>query len=318
MATFDERWARNLLDQHGLASDPLQAVHGWSNRDWIAPDAVVRVSEGRFRDSFGHEARVLGRLIGQVPVPQVLAHGVEAPSQWLMLSRVPGEPLMSAWLGMSPSERNKAVAALGEAFTRLHAVRSAIDLDNPWFADAVAVEGKAGDAYRVSPSRFEVVLGSLARGEHVDDRVLNRARGYLHERRALFEGDVPSLVTGCAHFNNIMWDREAGLTLIDFEVATHLAPDRDLEALVDMVLHPSEYAGPGQTVVPDVDALGDVLPGLRDAAPTLFAYAEPGERMRSYIVMRALLQCHHFRAGGPGDPRPRLESLMDGTFDLPL
>lgn len=318
MAALDQRWARALLERHGQGADPLREVHGWSNRVWIAPEAVVRVSEGRFRDSFGHEARVLARLAGQVPAPHVLAHGAEGRQQWLLLRRVPGDPLMLAWSGMSGSEREAAVVALGEAFNQLHAVRSADDLTNPWLDDAVTVEGKAGDAYRARPSRFDVVLGSLRRGELLEPAMLDRAARWLHERWPLFEGDTPCLVHGDAHFNNVMWDREAGLTLIDFEVATHLARDRDLEVLVDMMLHPAEYAGPGQTALPDSAAFRDILAVLEDAAPTLFAFADRAERMRVYFVMRALLQCHHFPAGSGRDPRPRLRALMDGSFGLPL
>ncbi|MBS02417.1 MAG: hypothetical protein CMQ24_06900 [Gammaproteobacteria bacterium] len=62
----------------------------------------------------------------------------------------------------------------------------------------------------------------------------------MSERVGLFANDRAVLVHGDAHFNNVLWDAEQGLTLIDFEVATHLAADRELEAAC------RHAAGPGR------------------------------------------------------------------------
>ncbi len=118
-------------------------------------------------------------------------------------------------------------------------------------------------------------------------------------------------------FNNVLWDAEQGLTLIDFEVATHLAADRELEAIVDMLLDPADYAAPGQSVRLSRRDFDGVLQALKDRYPGLFV-SDADERMRVYFTLRALLQCHHFAGGSARDPRPRLRALMDGTFRFPV
>ena len=144
--------------------------------------------------------------------------------------------------------------------------------------------------------------------------MVERAAAWLAERGALFAGDRPVLVHGDAHFNNVLWHPDHGATLIDFEVATRLAPDRELEAIVDMILYPAEYAARQEQVTGGDFA--EVIETLRAACPSMFVQ-DGGERMRVYFVMRALLQCHHFAPGSERDPRGRLSGLLDGTFTLP-
>ncbi|MBC8075680.1 MAG: hypothetical protein H7Y32_06345, partial [Chloroflexales bacterium] len=57
-ATF----ARAVLAAHGLATAPLTPANGWSNHVWMTPTHVVRISSGRFRDAYAHEAAVLALL----------------------------------------------------------------------------------------------------------------------------------------------------------------------------------------------------------------------------------------------------------------
>lgn len=316
MAEFDAAWAGRLLAGHGRRAEPLRQLDGWSNRVWIGPDAVVRVSQGRFRDSFRHEAAVLARIAGRLPVPQVIAFGEVGARQWLILTRAPGAPLMSAWPGMDAQARASALSALGDTFRRLHTLTGTDDLVNPWLHDAVTQPGKAADAYRTQPEQFDVVLSSLRRSELLPVTLLERATAWLAERADLYSNDQRVLVHGDAHFNNVLWDAEHGVTLIDFEVATHLAADRELEAIVDMVLHPAEYVAPGEATARSAADFADVLDLLRDACPSLFV-ADLAERMRVWFTMRALLQCHHFAVGSAWDPRPRLTALLEGSFSLP-
>ena len=314
MPDFDGAWARGLLAEFGRPASPLTQLDGWSNRVWVGPDAVVRVSQGRFRDSFRHEAGLLQRLAGELSVPEMIGFGEEGPRQWLLIARVPGVPLMAAWPEMDQATRVGAVRALGEAFSCLHAVQ-APEIVNPWLRDAVMDPTKAGDAYRIAPGAFEVVLAGLDAARRIEPALFGRARAWLVERAALFADDQAVLVHGDAHFNNVLWDRDAVVTLVDFEVATHLAPDRELEAIVDMALYPGEYAAPGQQVDLTPSDFAEVLDILRDANPVLFV-PEFEERMRVYFVMRALVQCLHYDAGTERDPRPRLAALLDGSFSL--
>ena len=110
----DRAFASSLLASLGLASSPLQVADGWTNRVWLAPSHVVRLSSGRFRDSFAHEARILQLLPSGVLHAPVVAHGLTGGEEWLVLGRVPGVPLTWAWSAMGRRDRAQATHQLGE------------------------------------------------------------------------------------------------------------------------------------------------------------------------------------------------------------
>ena len=102
-------------------------------------------------------------------------------------------------------------------------------------------------------------------------------------------------------FNNVLWDAEQGLTLIDFEVATHLAADRELEAIVDMLLDPADYAAPGQSVRLSRRDFYGVLQALKDRYPGFFlatrtsacGFTSRCVRCCSAIILRAEARATH-------------------------
>lgn len=84
--------AEHLLTTLGLPAKPLTPASGWSNRVWLAPVHVVRLSSGRFRDAFAHEVAVLRLLSSAVPHAAIRAYGRIGDREWLVQDRLPGRP----------------------------------------------------------------------------------------------------------------------------------------------------------------------------------------------------------------------------------
>src|SRR4029079_1659491 len=69
-----------------------------------------------------HEVNVAGVLPNEVLYPHVLGHGRGPLGEWLLLQRVPGQPLSRTWPGMTDNERRRAVTQLADAMRALHSV----------------------------------------------------------------------------------------------------------------------------------------------------------------------------------------------------
>ena len=81
-----------MLAAAGLpATGRFVAKPGWVNRVWVGDDIVVRLSDGRFRDLFQHEATVITLLAGtEVPHARLLGHGEGPDGPWYICERLPG------------------------------------------------------------------------------------------------------------------------------------------------------------------------------------------------------------------------------------
>ena len=146
-------FVRHLLELHGLSAEPLSVASGWSNGVWIAPDHVVRLSSGRFRDAFAHEVAIL-RLLPRSAVPHasVRAYGRVGQREWVIQDRIAGSPLVDVWPQLRASERRTAVTQLAEALRALHAIELPAVFVNPWLNDALGPAGHPENAYHAPPT----------------------------------------------------------------------------------------------------------------------------------------------------------------------
>jgi aminoglycoside phosphotransferase (APT) family kinase protein len=304
--------ARLLLQQHGLPSGRLEALHGWSNDVWLTPTHVVRLSSGRFRHSFRHEVAVTRVIADRVNVPEIIAHGEEDGREWMISVRVPGRSLLDVWPELDEAERRRAVHELGGNLRRLHDMEFAEEPENPWQADAVSVRGKARDAYHVLPKYYPVLVDSLRAARLVEERLLKRVEAFLSSRMHLFDAERV-LVHGDAHFNNLVWDG-AHITLIDFEGAAMAPPDMELDTLIRFTRNPAQFYGGDARVLVQPADVANVLAELKQSYPALFASPDLVERLGVYEMMWQLLQLHHFPPGHMLDPRPRVAAVLQGEW----
>lgn len=299
----------SLLNQLGLPSTELEALHGWSNEVWLTPTHVVRLSSGRFRESFKHEVAAIQLIRDRVSVPKIVAHGELGTREWMIARRVPGQNLLDAWPALDWQERRRAVLALARELAQLHSIELPAGFANPWQTDAITLPGKARDAYHVQPRYFPVIIKSLRSSGLLEPALLARAEQWLHEQLPLFEHDEDVLLHGDLHFNNLMWDGER-ITLLDLEGASRGARDVELDTIIRFTCAPAPFYGQARQAQTSSDDYRDVLSTLQEGYPALFAAPGLEARLKVYEAMWYLLQIHHFPAGEPGDPRTSLETLL--------
>lgn len=304
--------AERLLTAHGLPATPLVPANGWSNRVWLAPAHVVRLSSGRFRDAFAHEAAVLRLLAPTVPHAAVRAYGRIGNREWLIQDRLPGRPLAHVWVGLTTAHRRSAIEQLGMILRALHAVPLPAGFGNPSLADALAPGGQARDAYHAPPDRYHVVLTAVRDVPGADQALLAEVEAFIVRRLAAFAGDTPSLVHSDVHFANLLWDDGRLTALLDFEGARPAVADQELDTLLRCCREPALYRGGDQRAWPTQDDLTAVPAWLAVAYPALFAHPRLAERLAVYDALWHLIQALHFPLGSsPPDPWGHLRALLE-------
>ncbi len=305
-------FAQTLLASLGLPASPLEATDSWSNRVWLGPTHVVRLSSGRFRDAFAYEQSILQLLPPTVPHAQPIAYGRSGQQEWLVLRRVPGHSLASIWSHLSEAQRRAAITALGHALRALHAVPIPAGLENPWLTDALAPGGRPRDAYHAPPARYEVLLAAAAQVPGVDHGLLTAVGAFIEERLDAFIGDRHVLVHCDLHFDNVLWDNDHLTALLDFEGARPAPPDQELDTLLRCVREPENFAGPVGQLGPARAELAAVPDWLAAAYPDLFTHPRLPERLAVYEALWRLVQLLHFPPGtGPPDPYSHLTALLE-------
>jgi len=305
-------FARSLLESLGLPSSPLQIADGWSNNVRLAPAHVVRLSPGRFRNSFAHEARILRLLPPEIPHATVVAQGRLGRQEWLVLERVPGVSLMVAWPSLNKHERARAARELGTMLRALHQIRIPADLRNPWIDDALAPGGPRQDAYHAPPAFYREMLVSVQDVPGVDRGVLDEIGAFIAERLDAFGPEPEVLVHADVTFANVMWHDGHMNALLDFESARPAPRDLELDTLLRFVREPRLVdwtSQPDKWVGSDLETFTD---GLAGAYPGLFSHPCLAARLGVYEALWQLVQLHHFRPGsGPPDPWGHLLMLIE-------
>ncbi|HEX5415141.1 MAG TPA: phosphotransferase, partial [Chloroflexota bacterium] len=285
---------------------------GWSNNVRLAPAHVVRISPGRFRDSFAHEARILRLLPPEVPHAAVVAQGRVGKQEWLVLERVTGVSLMVAWPALTTEERTRAARELGTMLRALHEIRIPADLRNPWLDDALAPGGPRRDAYHAPPTFYRELVESVQGVPGIDRSVLDEIETFIAQRLDAFEPEPEVLVHADLHFANLLWHDGHLSALLDFESARPAPRDLELATLLRFVRERRSFdpTSPPNTWV-DV-GLPRFVDALADAYPELFAHPRLGARIAVYEALWRLVQLHHFPPGsGPPDPWGHLVELIE-------
>jgi hygromycin-B 7''-O-kinase len=125
---FDEKIVRpaaeDLAARLGLAGAGLRRYPGGSRPVYAVGDRrVLKLYPTVSAADSVTEARVLDYLSGRLPVatPELLAHG-EYENGWhyVLMSRLPGTELTTAWPAIPPRHRDRVAGAAGEMLAVLH------------------------------------------------------------------------------------------------------------------------------------------------------------------------------------------------------
>lgn len=305
------QFAAYLLSSLDLPAEPLIAANGWSNAVWLTPGHVVRLSSGRFRDAYTHEAAVLHMLPDTVAHACSVAHGRVGNREWMVLQRVPGQPLSQAWSGMTGRQRRSAVETIGDTLRALHATPLPEGFNNPWLTDALAPDGAIENAYHAPPLHYQQLLVAASHVADVNEGVLREIEAFITARLDAFDGDRVVLVHGDTHFANWLWDGERVSALLDYEGARPAAPDLELDTVLRFVREPWQFAPPALAHALMPRELAAVPEWLMGAYPELFAHPRLAERLAVYDVLWQLVQLQHFSPHSHvPDPRTRLQVLL--------
>ncbi|GHC66651.1 phosphotransferase family protein [Streptomyces flavofungini] len=116
----------DLSARLGLAGAPLTRYDEGSQPVYAVGERhVLKLFPGAAADDGATEARVLGHVQGQLPVPTPELHDFGAyVNGWtyVLMSRLPGTGLHLAWPRIPTADRDRVVARAGEALAALHAL----------------------------------------------------------------------------------------------------------------------------------------------------------------------------------------------------
>jgi aminoglycoside phosphotransferase (APT) family kinase protein len=275
---FGELRARRALAAAGLDPDlPLIPVDSATNEVWAAGDVIIRLNR-RTYPRLRREAQVAAALPPAVRYPPVVASGVEAGNDWLVLRRVAGTPLVRCWPHLAASDRRRAVHEVAVALRAVHSTVAPEDL-------APAEAPQLLDTGLRATDPVCAALERAATLPYVDAGAMADAVGWVRTMRsALDPFDAPTLVHGDLHFQNVLWDGQRVTALLDFEYARPAPADLDLDVFLRFCCMPFLFVPEGREGEARVEDYVDVPFWLRDDYPELFAHRRAFDRLRVYSV----------------------------------
>ena len=311
--------ARHALLQAGLDSTvPLEAASSVTNEVWLTPTHVIRVNR-RPNQRLRREAIIGPSLPAEIGYPMVVAYGGRMGADYLVLKRIPGEPLAHCWPNMSRALRRSAVSQLAAKLKRLHQTPGPSDLP---MIDAPQM--LRGDT--LSPVMSLLVAMNQARSlPHVDAGLIGEVEQMVFDLTPTIEPFRSEyLVHGDLTFENILWDGEQITAILDFEWARPSPADVDLDVFLRFCCLPQLHvddAWVDRTIPADYE---EVAWWLREDYPGLFDTPRLFDRLRLYAIAYDIRDLTMFPPPAPADQLNeyhalnRLRSTVVGQSHLDL
>jgi aminoglycoside phosphotransferase (APT) family kinase protein len=243
-----QRLAAVAIDA-GLVVDNALLLESDSNDAWRIDDAVVRVCWRGDPTRLRREALVLQSLPETVPHPELLGVGTSSGLTWTLTRWVSGELASGAWRTMRPSERDRLLEDLANAFHSLHEwspppeVAAAIEQRSP----ARTFDEVVGQDVNPLPVDRALRLVEPAKASpHVDAAMVDRLAERMMELRTIDPLSEPGhrVVHSDAHLGTVLTTGGRLSCLLDFEWV-RVGP-RDLE--LQTFLRTDEAGHPGLAI----------------------------------------------------------------------
>jgi len=162
---------RTILERHGLAQHGTERYDSGSLPVYaVGPSHVLKLFPPHEAEHARTEARALTAVQDALPIPTPRLFVAETQDGWpyLLMSRLHGERLVSAWPRLSATERDRFADQLGETVAALHAIDTAplAELGPDWDGFAAAQRNSAAQrqrARRLPPEWVEQVEPFLER-----------------------------------------------------------------------------------------------------------------------------------------------------------
>lgn len=278
--TLAELRARTALREAGL--DPtvkLERASSVTNEVWLTTQHAVRVNR-RPTNRLYREALVAAALPPEVGYPPIVAHGGSRGEDWLVLERMPGEPLAHLWPDLSDAERHHAVDQLGERLIALHQTRAPDDLPPIENAPQLLEVGSADPTGPLTDA-----LQQAQHLEFVDTAMIADAIQMVADLAPALEPfESSTLVHGDVTFENVLWHEGEITALLDVEWARPGPSDLDLDILLRCAAYPQLHVAPALVERTRSEDYVEVPWWLAQIYPALFRYPHQIDRVRVYSM----------------------------------
>lgn len=313
--------ARRALASVGFRTNvQLEGVESVNNEVWMTPDFVVRVScrpDQRLR----REAQLTQVLPNAVGYPPVLGYGAEMGSEWLVLGRLPGEPLSRVWPALTKEQRRRSIRELSDRLKLIHStqvpalapLRQLPQLLDPAPSGTMAV------------ARLIVSIDRMAQLPHVDPRFAAELAEMVHGLAWCLEPFTSrTLIHGDLSFENMLWNTDEGRleAILDFEWARGAPRDLDLDVLLRYCAYPELHVPSSYASRTHAEDYRDVPYWLAEDYPELFSAPEQLDRCRLFAIAWDVEEILTYPP--TSDPRRldsrhpywRLHSMLEGDSHL--
>lgn len=310
--------AMAALTEVGLSTRGLTRADSVTNEVWMTEDYVVRVN----RDAslrLHREALLSQVLTAEVGYPPLVQHGGEVGSDWLIVGRVPGQPLSRAWPAMDELERRAAVAQLAARLRVVHVTPCPrLDglIDVPQLLDPAPTGAQA-------VARLLAAIERASTLPNVDPGVLGDAAAHVRAHAHVLDPfDATTIVHGDLSFENVLWDGSEVTALLDFEYARPGPPDLDLDVLLRFVALPELHVAADYEQETRAVDYADVPWWLAEDYPELFAHPHQFDRVRLYSLAWDVRELLAFPPAEPmrdlhrHHPLRRIAHVLGGTSYL--
>lgn len=272
-------WLRQTLQHAGLdPSSPAERVATVTNEVWQTPDVVVRLN----RDTtprLRRESGLVRHLPPEVGYPTILACGNYQGADWMIQRRVPGQALAHAWPEMTMAQRREAVRQLARRLAALHAT------PYPGGGPSTRLPHLLGDDPERPTDALRAGLDEARRRGLLDE-------GLVRDLDDLVTASAPAMrpfpvsrfIHGDLTFENVLWDGERVVGLLDLEFARGAPPDLDLDVLLRMCAYPQLHVADGVAQRTRSEDYAPVPGWLAEDHPAMFAHPAVVERCRVYSI----------------------------------
>ena len=182
---------------------------------------------------------------------------------------------------MSPFERRSAVRQLAAMLAALHHTPCpsglpAIDTPQLLGAQRLRRAGRRAPPGGARPGRRPALRRPV---------VIEEARRIVFDTADSIEPfDVPTLVHGDLHFENVLWDGTTVTTLLDFEWCRPAPPDLDLDVFLRFCAYPFLHVAEDYEHLTRAEDYEPVVWWLAEDYPGLFATGDAFARTRLYSI----------------------------------
>jgi aminoglycoside phosphotransferase (APT) family kinase protein len=272
-------WLRQTMEQAGLdPAAPLTRVPTVTNEVWATPEAVIRIN----RDTTARlrrEAWLAHCLPPEVGYPEVIAVGGNDRVDWMIQRRVPATALAHAWPDLSTARRREAVRQLAGRLRALHATPFPAGLP-PTRAPHLLADDPADPLAPLRQGLAEVAHRKLLDPGLIRDLVAIVDR----HADAAFPFPTRTFVHGDLTFENVLWDGEQVVGLVDLEFAHGGPPDLDLDVLLRLCAHPQLHVADGVAERTRAEDYASVPAWLAEDHPAMFAHPAVAVRCRLFSI----------------------------------